>query len=149
MRCVALLCKDVYRWFLDSEARSKSCFLEFLEALKPEELQHLSRVRRVVCTRRAVIGMKKTYEVLCSPLGERVRVDTPVCLFTPFVTSAVDGISDVGVLVRAITVDKKVSLYRTLIESTEFLRHKINDDEEFPLHERDVMDLGRMFTFWT
>jgi hypothetical protein len=98
--------------------------------------------------------MKKTYEVLCSPLGERVRVDTPVCLFTPFVTSAVDGISDVGVLVlrcavRAITVDKKASLYRTLIESTEFLRHKINDDEEFPLHERDVMDLGRMFTFWT
>lgn len=121
--------------------------------------------------------MKKTYEVLCSPLGEKVRVDTPVCLFTPFVTSAVDGISDVGVLgkfdysiqllffvsfskvpddlgvlrcaVWAIMVDKKASLYRTLIGSTGFLHHKIDDDEEFSLHERDVMDLGRMFTFWT
>lgn len=51
MRWVVLLCKEVYRWFLDSEATSKSCFLEFLEALEPKELQHLSRVRRVVCTR--------------------------------------------------------------------------------------------------
>mmetsp|Transcript_14131 Transcript_14131/g.25605 ORF Transcript_14131/g.25605 Transcript_14131/m.25605 type:complete len:611 (+) Transcript_14131:567-2399(+) len=142
MRWVVLLCKDVYRWFLDSDATSKSCFLEFLEALKPKELQHQSKVRRVVCTRRAVVGMKKPYEVLCSPLGERVRVDTPVCLFAPFVTSAVDGLSDVGVLVWAVTVDKNASLYRTLIESTEFLRHKIDDDEQFPLHERDVMELG-------
>lgn len=166
MRRVVLLSKDAYQWFLDSGTPSKSNFLEFLDSLKPVELRQQSRAKGVECNRRAVVGMKKTYEVLCAPLAGN-KADSQVCLFTPFVSSAIEGVTDVGVLgtscwvfiispsctslsissfllsVWTITVDMKASLYKTLIESTDFLRHKVDDDEQFPLHEKDVLELGK------
>jgi hypothetical protein len=94
MRRVVLLSKDAYRWFSESEACSKSVFIAFLDALKPEELRKQRSTQKIVGNRRAVVGMKKTYEVLCAPL----QATSQVVLFTPFVSSAVEGVTDVGVL---------------------------------------------------
>lgn len=97
LRRVVLLSKDVYCWLTDSDATSKSDFIEFLDALKPDRLRKHRGELKVVCTRRSVVGIKKTYEVLCAPLKRGTESEI-VVLFTPFVSSAVDGVTVVGVL---------------------------------------------------
>lgn len=82
MRRVVLLSKDVYRWFSDADAASKSGFHVFVDTLKPERLRKQHVVQNIVCSRRAVVGLKKTYEVLCAPLGTGTK-PPQVCLFTP------------------------------------------------------------------
>jgi hypothetical protein len=96
LRRVVLLDKDVYDWFCETEAPWKSYFLSFLDSVQPEELRKQKDLQQVGFQRRAVIGIKNTYEVLCTPLktGDNSRV----VLFTPFVTSPVEGATDVGVL---------------------------------------------------
>jgi hypothetical protein len=95
LRRVVLLDKGVYGWFCGNDAASKSNFLSFLNGLKPKGRRN-RKGRQVICHRRAVVGIKNTYEVLCAALGDRTH--SQVVLFTPFVTSAIEGVVDVGVL---------------------------------------------------
>ena len=46
-------------------------------------------------------------------------------------------------IVWAITSDDKASLFKTLIESTEFLRHKVEYDEHFLPHKSEMLELGK------
>ena len=64
-------------------------------------------------------------------------------LFTPFVEGETNGVSNVGILVWTITHDSEASMYRTLIENTEFLRHKVKMDDRFLAHKESVLELGR------
>jgi hypothetical protein len=103
MRRVILLSKDSLRWFKESEASAKFDFLSFLNALKPEGIRAQQEANADFhFTRKAVIGLKKTYEVLCAPFRESSQSD--VVLLTPFVTSPVDGVADIGVLGESVFV---------------------------------------------
>lgn len=42
-----------------------------------------------------------------------------------------------------VTLDSQASLYKELIAQTEFLRHKVEEDERFPPHKKEVLELGK------
>jgi hypothetical protein len=140
MRRVVLLEKDVLHWLqnVKSAPRAKSCFLDLLSNLIPEEKRKRQPSRIFTCHRRSMVGIKKPYEVLGTNISDQTSV-----LFTPFVTSETEGVASVGILVWAVVEDQNTSLYKTLIESTEFLRHKVESDERFPGYKDSVMALGK------
>jgi len=70
-------------------------------------------------------------------------LDSKTILLSPYVTSEVDGFFNVGVLVWAVIPKGETSLYKTLIESTDFLRVKVETDERFPNHRPYVLRLGK------
>lgn len=43
----------------------------------------------------------------------------------------------------AVTTDDEASLYKTLIDRSEFNRHKVDDNDHFPRHRLDVLELGK------
>ena len=47
------------------------------------------------------------------------------------------------IVVWEVTMDSQASFYKELIAQTEFLRHKIEDDERFPPHGSEVLELGK------
>jgi len=76
-----------------SDAVTKESFLSFVDCLKPPALRNRKDHPRLICHRRAVVGAKQTYEVLCARISDR-----EVVLFTPYVSSDIEGTYDVGVL---------------------------------------------------
>jgi len=93
IRRILLLDEGVLSWFRMSDAVSKEDFLLFVDCLKPPALRNRKDHPRLDCRRRAVVGTKQTYEVLCAHVSDR-----EVVLFTPYVSSDIEGTYDVGVL---------------------------------------------------
>ncbi|CAB9526010.1 expressed unknown protein [Seminavis robusta] len=135
-----LLEKSVYSWFLEADEENRSVLLDFLSALLPPQSRRRSVLREFVCHRRAVIGLptQMQYEVLAVALNNNQAV-----LFTPFVTNAVEGYASVGVVVWAVCPEGSLSLYKSLIQDTEFLRNKVDSGEIFPGHKPFVLELGK------
>lgn len=91
LRRIVLLEESVYNWYFGVASSEKLAFVAFLNQLR-------NRHATYQCHRRAVVGMKNPDEILCAPLG--TSSSSAICLFTPFVASVVDGVVDVGILVR-------------------------------------------------
>jgi hypothetical protein len=72
--------------------------------------------------------------------------DSKMILLSPYVSSEVDGFFHIGILVWAVIPNVKTSLYKTLIESTDFLGVKVETDEPFPDHRPYILRLGKDVT---
>ena len=139
LRRTVLLERDVYRWFLDTKTALQESLVDFIFSLLPEDQGHgLPASREFHCHREAVVGIIMRYKVHAVKLD-----DLHTVLFTPFVTNEVDGVTSVGVLLWTISEENEISLYKTLIESTEFLRAKVDADDHFPDHIPNVLELGK------
>lgn len=152
-RRVVLLESDVYSWFSEADATERSGLCNFLSRLQSSSIEDRDdKTQAVSCHRRFVIGVKrsKQFEVLCAALNPTSNANAPVpadalvVFYSPFVESYIHGVSNVGVLVWAVTTESKASRYISLIEAAEFLRHKVDDpNERFPSHRDGVLELGK------
>ena len=89
-------------------------------------------------SRRSVVGIGNPYEVLGIDL-----TNSKMVLFSPYVSSEIDGIYTLGILIWNVISPKDVSLHKTLIASTEFLRNKVKTDDRFPESRESVLRLGK------
>ena len=137
-RRVVLLDQAVYNWVCSADKFAVNNFIEVIEGLKPIRSRH-DGVAQTLVHRRSIVGMKSTFEVLAAAIPNSGKV----MLFTPFVEGETNGVSNVGILVWTVTHDSEASMYRTLIENTEFLRHKVKMDDRFLAHKESVLELGR------
>ncbi len=141
-----LLEENVCKWLLEADIPEKTLFRRFLNGLKPADVR--KKGGTVSCHRRAIVGSKDLFEVMCSSIevdnNSTVNSDDTVVLFSPFVESQIDGVSNVGVLIWAVTTDSKASHIKALIEEAEFKRNKIDyPNDIFPDHRELVLRLGK------
>ena len=136
MRRTILLEAGVLGWLQSHETESieKRSFLDMLKAFIPG--REMTTPYEV--TRRSIAGITNCYEVLAAEIS-----DSTIVLFTPFVSSEVDGKFDVGILVWAVVPTSKVSLYCALVQNTDFMRNKVESDDRFPDHRDLLLELGK------
>jgi len=135
--------RSVYDWFVEADNSSKTALVRLFRKLR--------NGRSVHCHRRFFVGGKreKQFEIFCAPLaqtGEAAAVanDAPVVFFSPYVESFIEGVSKVGVLVWALSKEGESLKYKSLIESAEFRRYKVDyPNDRYPAHRDDVLELGK------
>ena len=135
VRRVALLSQAVYNWCLTQTEANMRRFAKVIEGLKPTSPQ------RTIVHRRAEVGTTIKFEVLAARLDGSDSDE--VVLFTPFVSGEVDGVSQIGVIVWEVSTDDCSSMYKTLIQNTEFLRNKVEMGDAFLPHKEGVLELGK------
>jgi len=142
-----LLEKGVCEWLLKSNKNERMLLRKWLNCLKPENIRK-KEAGSVSCHRRALVGTKDIFEVMCARIilddHERIKRDDTVILFSPFVESQIDGSSNAGVLIWAVTTDGRASYIKALIEEAEFKRNKIDyPNDRFVDHRDFVLRLGK------
>ena len=132
---VVLLETSVLKWIQDSKTtiKEKQKFIAMIRSLVPGTDNHKSEI-----SRRSVVGIGNPYEVLGIDL-----TNSKMVLFSPYVSSEIDGIYTLGILIWNVISPKNASLHKTLIASTEFLRNKVKTDDRFPESRESVLRLGK------
>ena len=133
----------VYDWFVEADDSSKTALVRLFRKLRNGKSVH--------CHRRFFVGVKreKQFEIFCAPLAQTgaataVSNDAPVVFFSPYVGSYIEGVSKVGVLVWALSKEGESLKYKSLIESAEFRRYKVDyPNDRYPAHRDDVLELGK------